>query len=60
MVVLIPCLIRLAQQVIDTLLTRDLNDYTKVRAAILQTLNLSPEADRRWLKEREFGPDYHP
>lgn len=47
--VLIPCLIRLAQQAMDTLLTADLGGYGKVRDAILQTLNLSLEAYRRRL-----------
>lgn len=42
--VLIPCLIEPAQQAVDTLPATDLNDYPKVRAAILQMLNLSPEA----------------
>lgn len=32
---LVPCLIGSAQQVVDTLPASDLNDYTKVQAAIL-------------------------
>lgn len=44
--VLIPCLLGPA--------------YTKVRAAILQMLNLSPEVYRRQLQEIDFGPDYQP
>lgn len=59
-VVLIPCLIGLAQQAVDTLATADLRNYRKVRDTILQTLNLSPEAYRRKLHKIEFGPDYHP
>lgn len=42
--VLIPCLIGPVQQVVDMLLSADLNDYAQVRAVILQTLNLSPDA----------------
>lgn len=38
----------------------DLGDYKKVRAAILQTLNLNMEAYRRRLREIECGPEYHP
>lgn len=45
---------------VDTLLSTDLNDYARLRAAILQTFNLSPEAYRRWLRDIDFGPDYHP
>lgn len=58
--VLIPCLISPAQQAMDILPAGDLNDYAKVRAAILHTLNLSLEAYRRWLREIEFGPNYYP
>lgn len=43
----------------DTLPSTKLWDYKRVKAAILQTLNLSPEAYRRQLCEIEFGPDYH-
>lgn len=57
-VMLIPCLIGPAEQAMDTLPTPDLGDYKK--DAILQTLNLTPEAYRRCLCEIEFGPDYHP
>lgn len=49
----------LAQQAVDMLSTSNVGDYLKVRVAILQTLNLSPEACRRQLCEIEFGPDYH-
>lgn len=42
--VLIPCLIGPAQQAVDTLSPTNLTDYARVRAAILQTLNLSPKA----------------
>lgn len=45
--VLIPCLVRPACQVVDTLPAVDLNNYAKVRAATLQTLDLSPEAYHR-------------
>lgn len=57
---LIPCLIGPAQQAIDTLLMSDFTDYAKVRGAILQTLNHSPEASSRHLRNINFGPDYHP
>lgn len=57
---LILCLIGLVQQEVDTVPEADLNDYTKVCAAILQTLNLSPEAYRPRLHKTEFGPDYRP
>lgn len=40
--------------------TMDLANYAKVKAAILQTLNLSPEAYQQRLREIEFGTDYHP
>lgn len=49
-----------AQQAVNTLPAGDLTDYKKVRVAILQTFNFSPEADRRCFCEIEFGPDYHP
>lgn len=57
--VLIPYLIRPAQQAMDTLPVGDLANYKKVRIAMLQTLNLSSEAYHRHLWEIEFGPDYH-
>lgn len=60
MAVLILCLIGLAQQAIDTLPPGDLADYEKVQPAILQTLNRSPKAYLRCLRQREFRPDYHP
>lgn len=41
--VLIPHLIGPAQQAIGTLFATDLTDYAKVKAAILQALNNSPE-----------------
>lgn len=58
--VLILCLIRPAQQAIDTLRTTNLGNCCKVWDAILQILNLSPEAYPRRLREIEFSPDYHP
>lgn len=48
------------QQAVDTLPASDLNNYVKVRVAILHTLNLSHKAYRRWLRKIEFGPDYYP
>lgn len=56
--VLTPCPISPAQQVVDNLPTCDLGDYKSVRAAIHQTLNLSPEVYHRWLREIKVGPDY--
>lgn len=38
----------------------DLNNYDKIRTAILEMLNLSPKAYRRCLREIECGPDYQP
>lgn len=57
---LIPCLIRPTQQAVDTLLAADLADYFKVKAIILQTLNISSEAYCCHLQEIQFGLDYHP
>lgn len=50
--VLIPCLIGLAQQAMDTLPMQDLTDYKKVRVAILQMLKLSSET--YWCRFREI------
>lgn len=50
----------LVQQAVDTLPPQDLGHHKKVREAILQTLNLSPEAYHQCLCEIEFGLDYHP
>lgn len=44
----------------DTLPTANLNDYQKVREAILQMFYLSPEASCHHLREIEFVPDYNP
>lgn len=44
----------------DSLPLQDLSDYPKVNKAVLQTLNLNPEAYRKWLREIEFGADYQP
>lgn len=49
-----------AQQAVDMLPPVDLTDYTRVTAAILQTLKLSPEAYCRPLWDIDFVPDYHP
>lgn len=56
--ILIPCLIGPSQQAVDILPLQDFRDYKKVRAAVLQTLNLNPKAYCRWLRETEFGPDH--
>lgn len=45
--ILIPCLIGLALQAVDTLPLHDLLDFQKVKRAVLQTLNLNPEAYQR-------------
>lgn len=57
--ILIPFLIGPAQLAMDTLPLQDLCDYKKVRAAVLQRLNLNPEAYLQWLWEIEFGLHYH-
>lgn len=44
--ILIPCLIRPAQQVVDRLPLQDLPDFQKVKRVALQTQNLNPEAYR--------------
>lgn len=56
--VLISCLIGPAQQAVDAVPLADLNDYDKIRTAILKMLNLNPEAYRRCLHKISFGPDY--
>lgn len=48
------------EQTLDTLSTANLANYQKVKAAILETLNLSPKAYRRRLHKMEFGLNYHP
>lgn len=58
--ILIPCLVGPSQQAVDHLAPAEVTDYTKVRDAILQTLNLTPEAHGRRLQEVVFGPDFHP
>lgn len=58
--VLISCLIGPAQQAMDTLPLQDLLDFQKVKRAVLQMLNLNPEAYQKWLCEIEFGVDYQP
>lgn len=58
--VFIPCLIGLAQQSVDTLPLHDLGKYKKVRAAVLQTLNLNPQGVSEVVREIDFGLDYHP
>lgn len=44
--VLMPCLIGSVQQAVDTVPLADLNNYDKIRTAILQMLNLIPELYR--------------
>lgn len=58
--ILILCLIGLAQQAVDTLPLQDLCDYKNLQPALLQTLNLNSEAYHQWLREIEFGMDFHP
>lgn len=58
--ILILCFIRPTQQAMDTLPLQDLCDYKKVKTAILQSLNLNPEANQWHLHKIEFGPNYHP
>lgn len=60
MAVLIPCLVGSAAQAMNMLPAGEVMDYKTVWAAILNTLNLSPEAYWRWLRDLEFGLDYHP
>lgn len=58
--ILIPSLVRLTQQVVDTLAAEEVKDYGRVMEVILQMLNLNPEDYPRQLREVAFGPDYHP
>lgn len=53
-------LVRLSQQVVDTLAPEEVTNYTKVRDATLQNLNLSPETYWRHLREVAFGPNLYP
>lgn len=63
MAILILHLMGTAQQAMDTMQAKDLTDYNKLREAILQTLNRSPEACWRWLWDfilNPATPSYHP
>lgn len=44
---------------VDSLAAEEVVDYGRVKKVILQTLNLSPEAYHRQLREVTFGQDYH-
>lgn len=55
--IIIPCLVGPVQQAMDTLL---MSDYKMARDAILQNLNLIPEAYQQSSQEMEFSQDYHP
>lgn len=50
----------LSYQAIDALPLSDLPDFQKVKKAILQILNINPEAYRIWLQKVEFSTDYQP
>lgn len=56
--VLTLCLIGPAQQAMDSLPLQDLPNFHKVKKAMLQTLNLNPEAYQWRLWEIEFGTNY--
>lgn len=56
---LIQCLIGLAQEAVDILSAANLIDYDKVKTTILQTLNISSEAYRQSLREINLRSDYH-
>lgn len=58
--ILMPCLVGPAQQAVKTLAAEEVLDYGKVKEAIFQTLNLSPEAFWRRLTAVVFSPGYHP
>lgn len=59
--VLIPCLVGPAQQAVSTLpTTTDVADYKQMRDCILHTLNLSPEASRKQLREIVWSDYHHP
>lgn len=53
------CLVGPSQQVVGSL-SPEVTNYMKVHGAILQTLNLSPEAYCRHLRELTFGLNFHP
>lgn len=55
---MIPCLIGPALEAVDALPAADLPDFQKVKRAILQILNINPEAYWKQLREVEFMPDY--
>ncbi|XP_042299936.1 uncharacterized protein LOC121917889, partial [Sceloporus undulatus] len=58
--ILTPCLTGPAQEAVDTLAAEDAKDYGKVKATILQTLNISEDTYRLRLREMKWRPGLHP
>ncbi|XP_042300045.1 uncharacterized protein LOC121917995, partial [Sceloporus undulatus] len=58
--ILTPCLTGPAQEAVDTLSPEDAQDYAKVKATILQTLNISEDTYRLRLRELKWRSGMHP
>ncbi|XP_042300278.1 zinc finger protein 24-like [Sceloporus undulatus] len=58
--ILTPCLTGPAQEAVDTMALEDAWDYDKVKATILQTLNISEETYRMRLRDLHWKVGMHP
>ena len=58
--ILVPCLTRVLQEVIDTLSIVEAAQYETLKRVILQTSNLTEEAYRKRFRELRLKPGVHP